>query len=136
MKFLKKASVAAVPVGVPILLSIKNVPILSQGEDFGEADVATIPAPAGISRYIMRTTGAINGDTGIGGVFVAKTAPGGGGSYIMDEGGPNSAIALVGDWAPVDPSFIYSAGPIYVRQIADCDLPGNCSFFIWIWPID
>lgn len=138
------ALVNATSFSLPIIVSVKNIAVQTSGS---AVDIATIVLPAWLTRYklgVVGTSGvggglAIVGEsmagTLAGAAFVLSDAAGGvGTAYTLSLSGP--ASTGVSSTAGVqNPTSVYTANTIYIRQTANSANAGVVSFYLLIMPL-
>lgn len=135
---------AATLVGIPIIVSVKSLTVLTSGTP---ADIGTIAVPSGITRYVVAfgsatTSGCARciaetaAGTLAGALFVVRdTASGGGTAVTGNITGPASA-GLATNGAVASPLTVLTSPTLHINQIANSANAGTCSFYVLIYPIN
>ena len=128
---------------VPIILSMKNVTVLTSGVP---ADIASITLPSWLTRWsiplgsIGNFTSRIIAETASGTLagasFTCYTAASGGGSAVTANIFGPSAAALGGVINGITPSTAaaFTSNTIYIRQTANSANAGTVSFYLMLLP--
>ncbi len=128
---------------VPIILSVKNVAVLTSG---APADIASISVPAWVTRWTLvgssvGATSRLIAESAAGSLgaatFVVYDSSGGAGNVLSGGSitGPSSANlgVLIGATPPGSLAFS-TASTIYIRQTANSANAGTCSFYLVVFP--
>lgn len=127
----------------PIILSVKNVTVLTSG---APADIASITLPSWLTRWsiplgsIGNFTSRIIAETASGTLagasFTCYTAASGGGSAVTANIFGPSAAALGGVINGITPATAaaFTSNTIYIRQTANSANAGTVSFYLMLLP--
>lgn len=128
---------------VPIILSVKNVTVLTSG---APADIASITVPAWVTRWMLvgssvGATSRLIAESAAGSLSAATFAvldgAGGVGNFVSSGTitGPSSANlgSLIGAAAPGTLAFSTSS-TIYIRQTANSANAATASFYLVVFP--
>ena len=138
------AALASAPlVGVPIIVSVKDVAVLTAG---APADIATITLPASLTRWgLLGLSGNVNrviAESAVGTLasasFTCYTAAGGGGTLLLAANflGPSAAgvgVAFAG--ATVASVPFATSSTIVIRQTVNSANAGVVSFYLTVVPL-
>jgi len=128
---------------VPIILSVKNITVLTSG---APADIASITLPSWLTRWsipissVGNITSRVIAETASGTLagasFTCYTAASGGGSSVTANFfGPTSAGtgAVINGITPAT-TAAFTSNTIYIRQTANSANAGTCSFYLVVFP--
>jgi len=128
---------------VPIILSVKNVTVLTSG---APADIAAISVPAWVARWSIpigtlgnftsRLIAETASGTLTGASFTCYTAAAGGGSAVSAAFSGSTAAGLGTGIHGITPSTAaaFTSNTIYIRQTANSANAGTVSFYLMLLP--
>ena len=128
---------------VPIILSVKNVTVLTSG---APADIASITLPSWLTRWALPNHGIGNiqsrliAETTSGTLaaasFTCYTAASGGGSAVSNAISGPTAAGLGSGISGIAPSTAaaFTSNTIYIRQTANSANAGTASFYLMLLP--
>lgn len=130
---------------MPLMVFVKNVTILTSG---APADIASIPLPLGVSRYLVSYSTTTQGGgfrslcetaagTLAGGTFSVFDGPSGTGNTLASGITLPAAAGLITGLGPsISPLTLLTSQTLYIRQTANSANAGTCSFYINIFPVN
>lgn len=128
---------------VPIILSMKNVTVLTSG---APADIASITLPSWLTRWALPNHGVGNiqsrliAETASGTLaaasFTCYTAASGGGSAVSNAITGPTAAGLGSSISGIAPTTAasFTSNTIYIRQTANSANAGTVSFYLMLLP--